>query len=94
MVITYKCLSLSLVDYAAPLLTSSHAHASSTVENALKRCHKRFLRIINWPDDPLVKYNLLPIDKHIDERCKSIIQRILKDRSHPTTTKLSKANLQ
>ena len=89
-VTTYKSLSLSLVDYAAPLLTS----APSTVENALKRCHKRFLRIINCldDDDALAKYNLLPIDQHIDERCKSILERILKDRSHPTTTKLSKAN--
>lgn len=86
---SYKSLSLSLVDYAAPLLTS----ASTEIMNALNRCHKRFLRIINCSLDVAVeKYNLFPPAEHIDNRCKSILSRILKDPFHPTTIKLTKTN--
>jgi hypothetical protein len=84
---SYKSLSLSLIDYAAPLLTS----APTNIIHALNRCHKRFLRIINCNLDAAVeKHNLLPPAEHIDKRCESILARILKDKSHPTTVKLSK----
>lgn len=88
---SYKSLSLSLIDYAAPLLTSAPAN----INCALSRCHKRFLRIINCSVDAAVeKYNLLPPAEHIDKRCESILSRILKDKSHPTTLKLSKSSNQ
>ena len=84
---SYKSLSLSLVDYAAPLLTS----APASVDYALKKCHKRFLRIINCkPEDAETLHNLLPIDLHIGKRCEQILEKILGDRSHPTTIKLNK----
>lgn len=80
-VTSYKSLSVSLIDYAAPLLTSAPANIIS----ALSRCHKRFLRIINCNlDAAVVKYDLLPPAEHIDKRCESILERILNDKSHPT----------
>ena len=84
---SYKSLSLSLIDYVAPLLTSAKGHIISN----LSRYHKRFLRIINCSIDAAVeKYNLLPPAEHIDKRCESILARILKDKSHPITVKHSK----
>lgn len=54
-VTSYKSLSISLIDYAAPLLTS----ALVNIISALSRCHKRFLRIINCSLDAAVdKYDL------------------------------------
>ena len=88
-VTSYKSLSLSLIDYAAPLLTS----AESDIINALKQSHKRFLKIINCtPEIAKQKYNLLPPVEHIEKRCESILMRILNDKSHPTTKKLQKTN--
>ena len=36
----------------------------------------------------------MPIEQHIDERCKTILERILKDEDHATTIKLGKSNRQ
>lgn len=84
---SYKSLSLSLIDYAAPLLTSTKGYIISN----LSRYHKRFLRIINCSINAAVeKYNLLPPAEHIDKRYESILARILNDESHPITVKHSK----
>ena len=90
-VTSYKSINLSLIDYSAPLLISSPI----SVTNPIKQSQKRFLRIINCnPDEAKQKFNLLPIDQYIEERCKCILERLLKNKTHPTTLKLQNNNNQ
>ena len=87
-VTAYKSLTLSVVEYAAPILTS----APQSIKTELERFHKRFLNIINSnPIEALNRYSLNPIIEHIDLRCEVILQQVLQDQNHPTTIKLTKS---
>ena len=87
-VTAYKSLTLSVVEYAAPILTS----APKSIKSELERFHKRFLKIINSnPIEALNRYSLNPIIEHIDLRCEAILQQVLQDQNHPTTIKLTKS---
>ena len=46
----------------------------------------RFLKIIGiTPSEAYEKYNIPPIDTYIEKTCINIVERILKDPSHPLT---------
>ena len=85
----YKSLSLSVIAYAAPLLTS----CTSDMQIQMQRCQKKFLRIIKCTiDEAKLKFNIVPIKEYIDLSCTTILKRMLQDDEHPVTKKLDKAN--
>ena len=85
----YKSLSLSLIAYAAPLLTS----CTSDMQIQMQRCQKKFLKIIKCTiDEAKLKFNIVPIKDYIDLSCATILKRMLQDEEHPVTIKLDKAN--
>jgi hypothetical protein len=85
----YKSLSLSLIAYAAPLLTN----CTNDLQIQMQRCQKKFLKIIKCSiEEAKLKYNIVPINEYIDLSCVTILKRMLQDDEHPVTKQLDKAN--
>jgi hypothetical protein len=78
----YRSLTLSHYTYSAPFLISTSANR----KNEMTKQQHRFLNIIGiTPQQAYDKHNILPIEILIEKSCTNIVQRILKDETHPLT---------
>jgi len=78
----YKSITLSQYIYNAPLLSS----ASTQAKNEMSKQQKRFFNIIGiTAEKALNEYKIPPIDIYVDQQNVNIVERILKDPTHPIT---------
>ena len=79
----YQAFNLSLYSYSAPLLISTSRQANLEMQKQ----QKRFLNIIGISEERALKeYQIEPIEKYIQQKCSTIVEKILKDPNHPITT--------
>ena len=85
----YRSFGLSHFIYSAPLLSATSAKA----KDEMHRYHQRMLGIIGITAElASTKYNLVEIEKIIDNTCVSLLKRIIDDESHPLTSKLNRVS--
>ena len=82
----YRSHALSHFSYSAPVLTS----CSEQAKQEMNSFQSRILRIINISQNEAeAKYNIQPIEQYIDTICANTLKRMLNDKDHPITAKLS-----
>jgi len=87
LIMVYNAYALSHFTYSAPVFSS----ASLAMKTEMESFQKRALRIINIsPEKARDKYKITSIVEHLDKVSVNVLQRILLDRSHPLTVKVSK----
>jgi hypothetical protein len=85
LVTVYKAMSLSLINYSAPVLVNTN----NTIKQEIKWVQQRALSIIGIDmQEANTKYKILPILDQIDKECIKIITNIISDPDHPITKKL------
>ena len=81
----YKAMSLSLINYSAPVLVNTN----NTIKQEIKWVQQRALSIIGIDmQEANAKYEILPILDQIDKECIKIVTNIISDPDHPITKKL------
>jgi hypothetical protein len=80
----YRSITLSQYLYNAPLLGSASSQAKKEME---KQQHRFFNKIGITSARALEVYKIEPIATFLDHQCVNVVERILKDPTHPITQK-------
>jgi hypothetical protein len=85
----YRSMSLSIINYSAPVLID----ANKCIENELTWIQRRALKIIGIDQmTAYKKYNIKPIKTQIEDQCKTITEKITENNDHPITKRLLTKN--